>query len=121
MMTVGRVGARRKRRTASSICAGVMFTVPFRRWSTARRLSSVIARTDTEYPMTLSAMTLFLRSKMMPRGAGTGTSRRRFVFDCTSYFAWFNTWLLKKPPIRNSNTPETSTLATRPRLTIAFG
>ena len=91
MITVGRAGARRNRRSDCSIWAGVMLMVPVRRCSTARSVSSFIASTETEYPITLSAITLLWRSKITPRGAGSGSSRSRLLFDWSSYVAWLST------------------------------
>ena len=61
-MAVGRFGARRYRRTATSIWSGLSGIVSLNRCSIARSESAVGASTDTEYPGTFSAMTLPFRS-----------------------------------------------------------
>jgi hypothetical protein len=60
--TVGRVGARRKRRTDDSIWSFDKVMSAERRRSDARRESPAGLNIDTEYPGTFSAMICSLRS-----------------------------------------------------------
>src|SRR5512132_2396756 len=58
---------------------------------------------------------------MMPRGAGSGTSRSRFSSDCSTYWAFWRTCVLKNCAISNPNAPKSRNVAERPRRATSFG
>src|ERR1700683_5104759 len=58
---------------------------------------------------------------MMPRGAGSGTSRRRLVSLCSTYCEFWRTCVRKKAPSSSTKATTSPPLATRARFATSFG